>query len=1315
MEPEASSPNNLWGIFHGLLPTIAPALFISVGYIDPGKWAACIDSGAHFGGDLVAFMIIFNLVAILFQYLSAHISVVSGRSLAQICHDEYDRRTSILLGIQAELSMILLDLTMIIGIAQGLNMVFGVDLFSSILLTALNVVLFPLFSGLLENSKMKFLVICVAGLTFLCYIFGMLISQPEFSVPPNSVLLKFSGENVFALMSLLGANVIPHNFYLHSSILQRYQGPSGVSKGPWSYDNFFAIISVFSGIFLVNYVLMNSAANVFNGTGLVLLTFQDAVSQMDQAFRSPIAPFGLFLVMFLANQISALSWELGEEGGQTILHDFFGLDLPGWLHRATVRIFAILPALYCLWHLGAEGMYQMLIFSQVMVALLLPSSMIPLFRVAASRPIMGVHKMSPILEFVALITIMGVVVLEIIFVVEMIFGDTDWVGNLRWNMANNVSGPYIFLLIGACISLSFMLWLFSTPLKSASARLEAEAWNSDVKPAVPESFTEREKNDIVPTHYHDEEETQKQELVPSVEKSLSGHSDIPSATYDLHLPETLIDTVQEPYLPTIEENSAGERFMSSERCHQEKSSSSLESVPVTVADNASGLKTEPTDLVEKTLSVECELPMEKDDDEGDTWEPEESSKGESRFGQPVASEGPGSIRSLSGKNDEGGNGAGSLSRLSGLGRAARRQLAAALDEFWGQLYDFHGQITQEAKAKRLDLLFGVDSKPSHSLAKADSVGKDFMGQFLSLAKADSGGKDFAVRFQPGGGTDSLINTGLYDTLNQQKLQSSMEPAYGAQRGSLSSWSPQLQPMEGFLQGSSGSGFDTGERRYSSLHLPAISDGLDYQPATVHGYQLASYLGRIVKDRPDYVKDALESGPPKSPSIGPNYRDPVAFALRQKPTNGVNFSQPPGFHNRAVSRNSPVNSDRSYYDLFSSQAGDKVENQNTTKKYHSLPDISGLSPPFRGIGSVNSDILATRRTAMVYGQMDSQIARERSLYSNIGSRVGGPMAFDTLSSLRTIQGAVSLQSNSASSVWYKHPFDQFGIANKRSNVGTEGAGDETSLLSQEPASVVDVERKLLHALRHCILKLLKLEGSQWLFRQNDGIDEEIIERVATRERFLYEVESRDIKQEGAYMSESQYTSSERKPGLTMKVDEAGPDGNPLLAPHCGESCVWKVDLVVSFGVWCIHRILELSLMESRPELWGKYTYVLNRLQGIIDMAFFKPRSLMSPCFCLQIPVSYQQRSSPPVSNGMPPPLTRTLKGEFTTAAMLLEVIKDVEVAISCRKGRSGTAAGDVAFPKGKENLASVLKRYKRRLSNKPVGTHDGGLGARKLPN
>uniref|UniRef100_A0A0A9ATJ7 Uncharacterized protein n=1 Tax=Arundo donax TaxID=35708 RepID=A0A0A9ATJ7_ARUDO len=125
---------------------------------------------------------------------------------------------------------------------------------------------------------------------------------------------------------------------------------------------------------------------------------------------------------------------------------------------------------------------------------------------------------------------------------------------------------------------------------------------------------------------------------------------------------------------------------------------------------------------------------------------------------------------------------------------------------------------------------------------------------------------------------------------------------------------------------------------------------------------------------------------------------------------------------------------------------------------------------------------------------------------------------------------------------------------------------------------------------------------------------------------------------------------------------------------------------------------MSLVESRPELWGKYTYVLNRLQGILDPAFSKPRSALTICACLQKDIrvfSGSQHSGLSATGPIPMPI----RGTFTAAAVVLEMIKDVETAVSGRKGRSGTTAGDVAFPKGKENLASVLKRYKRRLASK----------------
>ncbi|ONK70701.1 uncharacterized protein A4U43_C04F630 [Asparagus officinalis] len=201
-----------------------------------------------------------------------------------------------------------------------------------------------------------------------------------------------------------------------------------------------------------------------------------------------------------------------------------------------------------------------------------------------------------------------------------------------------------------------------------------------------------------------------------------------------------------------------------------------------------------------------------------------------------------------------------------------------------------------------------------------------------------------------------------------------------------------------------------------------------------------------------------------------------------------------------------------------------------------------------------------------------------------------------------------------------------------------------------------ERLVLQSLRLCIRKLLRLNSSGWLFSQNGGLDEELIDYLAMSEGLLHKDESLEEQEE-----------------LIVFL--------PSIS-YCGKGCIWQASLVVSFGVWCIRRILELLLTESRPEIWGKYTYVLNRLQGIIDPVFCKPRKIQSPCKCLEA-CSYDRESS------------GTLK--ITSRSCVLELVKGAEAYVSARRGRAGTAAANIAFPKGKENIISVLKRYKHRLS------------------
>ncbi|KAI3437507.1 uncharacterized protein J3R85_005271 [Psidium guajava] len=1274
MESETASTKHLALGLHHVLPAILPAFLISVGYVDPGKWAANVEGGARFGLDLLVFVLIFNFAAILCQFLSARIAVVTKRDLGEICSDEYDRCVCVLLGIQLEFSMIASDISMIVGMAHALNLLLGADLFSCIVFTAIDAVFYPLFANLLENCKAKLLCVCIACFIICAFAFGLLLSQAEIPQTMNGVPTVFSGESTFMLMSLLGASILPQNFYLHSALVQHYRGEPNFSSGSLIHNHLFAIICVFSCIYLASYALMSLAANVFYSAGLVSLTFQDALTLVEQVFPSPIAPFLFLLVLFSSSQATALTWKIS---GEVVLHNFMMVDIPSWLHRASIRIFAIIPAIYCVWNSGAEGLYQLLIFTQVVVALLLPSSVVPLFRVASSRAVMGVHKISQVVEFLVLIAFIGMLGLKIIFVLEMIFGSSDWAGNLRWNIGSSSSYLYVVLVITSCASLGLMLWLATTPLKSASSQTNAQSWNWDLQ-RITELYAGKEESDFGGVGYLAEEHSLELDASPLPGKS---HSVASIVTSEVDSPVTESD--RERSSMTVDEKQSDTVLPNSQICSSGELTSVTQCMPHLAASKEIS-ETEATTIevielvepVEKTVGVEVDL-QTRNDDGKNSWEHEELSKG-ALGSTPIIPEAPGSFKSLSGKSDDGGNGAGSLSRIAGLGRAARRQLAAVLEEFWGQLYNYHGQVTEEAKAKKFDLLLGVDVKVAASTIKMDTSGLDSSAYFPSLA---------------GRGSDPFMSPSMFDSPEQQRVQSGRESPYGCQRGSSALWSNQMQLLDACVQ-SSNRGVDAGERRYSSLRLPPSSDGRDNQPATVHGYQIASHLCRIATGRSsDCFNGQGEIS--KSLSLGPSsYKDSNAYSLGQKLQNGLSPVQT-SFQNVAVSGNSLIHPERNYYEHFSPSPSHNVLASANEKKYRSLPDISGASVFSRDSGM--SAWNAQWDASIGYDPSVNKTSYEPPGFSSSVSRVG-PLGFDELPPSSKYRDALSRQltSNSnTSSLWSRQPFEQFGVADKSWTSGS--IGSRSGAFSREITSVVDAEAMLLQSLRHCILKLLKLEGSDWLFKQNDGADEGLIDKVAAREKFLYEVESREMN------------------NPSLKNEEFG-SANFLIAsiPHCGDECIYRADLIISFGVWCVHKVLDLSLMESRPELWGKYTYVLNRLQGIIELAFLKPRTPMSPCFCLEIPgVNFQQVPSPAVGiNDSLPPAAKTARGKCTTAAMLLEMVKDVESAISGRKGRTGTAAGDVAFPKGKENLASVLKRYKRRLSNKQVSSHEG---VRKIPH
>lgn len=883
------------------------------------------------------------------------------------------------------------------------------------------------------------------------------------------------------------------------------------------------------------------------------------------------------MLLFFSSQITALAWAFG---GEVVLHDFLKIEIPSWLHRATIRILAVAPALYCVWTCGADGIYQLLIFTQVLVAMMLPSAAIPLFRIASSRHIMGVHKISQVGEFLALATLLGFLGLNVVFVVEMVFGNSDWAGGLRWNTLTGTSVQYTTLLVSSCASLCLMLWLAATPLKSASNIVEAQIWNMDVQNALSYPSVQEEETGKLETR-QDEEESAVQQLESRVKDQLDTTS-VTSSVYDL--PDNILMTDQNIRSCPLDESKVDMKVSAPQVTSfgDVKEETVLQSTVINeVSDKDLVVETkmskiEPTSpvAVEKTVSMENNIKFIAKDVEGVTWETEEATKAAPASNFPVVSDGPPSFRSL--RSEEGGSGTGSLSRLQGLGRAARRHLSAILDEFWGHLYDFHGQLVAEARAKKLDQLLGADQKSAPSPVKVDSFARETSSGYCMSPTANR--------------MESQMNSSLYDSMKQQqRTPGSIDSLYGLQRGSSPSSSPLVNRMQmmtayGNTANNNATAYELSERRYSSLRAPSSSESREHQqPATIHGYQIKSYVDSLAKERLEALQSRGEIPTTRSMALGSlSYTQQLALALKQKSQNGLTPGPAPGFENFAGSRNISRQPERSsYYGLPSSGTTDSVNAVVANeKKYSSMPDISGLSMSARNMHSPNNKSGywdASTGGAGYNSASYGRLSNESPLYSNLGSRVGvASSGYETISQSRGgYRDAYTTLPQSATtgtgSLWSRQPFEQFGVAERNVAVGEEvrNRSAPINIDNNNAASTVDAEAKLLQSFRNCILKLIKLEGSEWLFGQSDGVDEELIDKVAAREKFIYEAETREV----GHMGEPQVSS----------------------VPNCGDGCVWRADLIVSFGVWCIHRVLDLSLMESRPELWGKYTYVLNRLQ------------------------------------------------------------------------------------------------------------------------
>lgn len=363
-----------------------PAYLVSVGYMDPGNWAAGLGAGSQFGYQLLWVMVLSNLMAILLQTLSARLGIVTGRDLAQACRDSYPRPISFALWILCEIAIAATDLAEVLGAAIGLNLLFGIPLFWGVLLTALDtfLVLWLTRYGIrLVEAIILVVIMIITG----CFLVELGFAGPSFTEMAAGLIPRINGASLYLAISILGATVMPHNLYLHSALVQtRKVGRSVEEQRQACKFNLIDSVIALNGALIVNASILILAAAVFFKNGTVVTEIEQAHELLTPLLGTTLAS-ALFAIALLASgQSSTLT---GTYAGQIVMEGFLNLRLRPWLRRLITRSVAIIPAAITVSSSGEAGTYQLLILSQVILSLQLPFAILPLIRFTSDRERMG--------------------------------------------------------------------------------------------------------------------------------------------------------------------------------------------------------------------------------------------------------------------------------------------------------------------------------------------------------------------------------------------------------------------------------------------------------------------------------------------------------------------------------------------------------------------------------------------------------------------------------------------------------------------------------------------------------------------------------------------------------------------------------------------------------------------------------------------------------------------------------------------------------------------------------------------------------------
>ena len=451
------------GFWKKLFAFAGPAYLVSVGYMDPGNWATDIAGGSQFGYKLLWVLVMSNFMALLLQSLAARLGLVTGLDLAQASRTTYPRIVNFFNWLLAEIAIASCDLAEVIGMAIGLQLLFHLPILTGVSITAFDTIIILLLQkhGIRKMEALILVLIATIGLAF--------IAELMFAKPNGAELIKGfipsipNNDALYIAIGIIGATVMPHNLYLHSSLVQTRKierTPKGI-KEAIKFNLIDTNIALNIALFVNAAILILAAAAFFSSGHNEVSDIQDAHKLLNDILGSRVAPVLFAIALIAAGQSSTLT---GTLSGQIVMEGYLNLRIQPWLRRLITRLIAIVPALIVIYVFGEGATTQLLILSQVILSLQLGFAVIPLIHLTSDKEKMGQFANKIWLQIVSWVVALLIVLLNAKLIIDTI---TGWIHD-----SENPTVYYftvIPLVIGAGILLLYIT--FSPIIKKVKHKL----------------------------------------------------------------------------------------------------------------------------------------------------------------------------------------------------------------------------------------------------------------------------------------------------------------------------------------------------------------------------------------------------------------------------------------------------------------------------------------------------------------------------------------------------------------------------------------------------------------------------------------------------------------------------------------------------------------------------------------------------------------------------------------------------------------------------------------------------------------------------